>query len=90
LRRGFTYYDWNASTGDAASTKVSKKSILDNVIKTSKNQDRIILLMHDSVSKNYTVSALPEIIEYYKANGYTFDRITNDVRPISFSYNFEN
>jgi peptidoglycan/xylan/chitin deacetylase (PgdA/CDA1 family) len=42
--------------------------------------------MHDSVSKTYTVQALPSIIEYYKAQGYQFDRITNDVSPIAFSY----
>jgi hypothetical protein len=38
--------------------------------------------MHDSLGKSYTVAALPGIIEYFKEQGYKFDRLTNDVRPI--------
>ena len=84
-RRGFTYYDWNASSGDA-SLSVTANSVYSNTVRSSENKDRIILLMHDSASKTYTVQALPGIIEYYKAQGYQFDRITNDVSPIAFSY----
>ena len=84
-RRGFTYYDWNASSGDA-SLSATANSVYNNTVRSSENKDRIILLMHDSVSKTYTVQALPGIIEYYKAQGYQFDRITNDVSPIAFSY----
>ncbi len=84
-RRGFTYYDWNASSGDA-NLRTTANSVYSNTVRSSENKDRIILLMHDSVSKTYTVQALPSIIEYYKAQGYKFERITNDVSPIAFSY----
>ena len=84
-RRGFTYYDWNASSGDA-NLSATANSVYSNTVRSSENKDRIILLMHDSISKTYTVQALPGIIEYYKAQGYQFDRITNDVSPIAFSY----
>ena len=85
-RRGFTYYDWNASSGDAAS-RVTADSVFSDSIQSAKNKDRIILLMHDSVNKSYTVAALPKIIDYFQANGYRFERITNDVKPIAFNYN---
>jgi Predicted xylanase/chitin deacetylase len=85
-RRGFTYYDWNASSGDANSS-ASRSSVLTNSIQTSQNKDRIILLMHDSINKSYTVEALGEIIDYFKTQGYEFDKITNEVRPIAFNYN---
>jgi Predicted xylanase/chitin deacetylase len=85
-RRGFTYYDWNASNGDASS-KASESSVYYDTVQSSKGKDRIILLMHDSIGKYYTVGALPGIIEYYKSRGYKFERITNDVAPITFSYN---
>jgi len=84
-RRGFTYYDWNASSGDAV-PKATAKTVLANTIQSSAGKDRVILLMHDSISKSYTVEALPKIIEYYRAQGYKFDRITNDVTPIAFNY----
>ncbi len=88
-RRGFTYYDWNASSGDASSS-VTANSVYYNSIQSSEGKDRVILLMHDSISKSYTVAALPNIIEYYKARGFQFESITNDVSPIAFSYiNYE-
>lgn len=84
-RRGFTYYDWNASSGDA-NTRATTNSVYTNSIQSGQNKDRIILLMHDSVNKSYTVAALSETIDYFQSKGYQFDRITNDVRPIAFNY----
>lgn len=84
-RRGFTYYDWNASSGDA-SFSASAGSVYNNTVWSSDNKDRVILLMHDSINKTYTVAALPGIIEYYKARGFKFEPITNDVSPIAFTY----
>jgi peptidoglycan/xylan/chitin deacetylase (PgdA/CDA1 family) len=85
MRRGFTYYDWNASSGDAHSN-ATPKSVYLNTVQSSEGKERIVLLLHDSISKSYTVAALPEIIEYYKTKGYKFERITNDVSPIAFNY----
>jgi len=84
-RRGFTYYDWNASSGDAV-PKATANTVLTNTIQSSAGKDRVILLMHDSLGKSYTVAALPGIIEYFKEQGYKFDRLTNDVTPIAFNY----
>ena len=84
-RRGFTYYDWNASSGDATPVS-SSNSVYSNSIKSCGDKDRVILLMHDSVSKYYTVAALPAVIEYYKSKGFRFDSLTNDVSPIAFNY----
>ncbi len=85
MRRGFTYYDWNASSGDAH-PNATTKSVYLNSVQSSEGKERVILLMHDSISKSYTVAALPEIIQYYKTKGYKFERITNDVSPIAFNY----
>ena len=84
-RRGFTYYDWNASSGDA-NVNATANSVYNNTVQSSEGKDRIILLMHYSISKSYTVAALPSIIEYYKAKGYKFECITNEVSPIAFNY----
>lgn len=88
-RRGFTYYDWNSSNGDA-DTRATAASVYNNTIRSSEKKERIILLMHDSAAKYYTVAALPGIIEYYKNRGMQFEALTNDVSPIAFSYiNYE-
>jgi len=84
-RRGFAYYDWNASSGDANSNATAY-SVYNNTVQSSEGKDRIILLMHDSISKSYTVAALPNIIAYYKKKGYRFEPITNDVSPVAFNY----
>ena len=85
IRRGFTYYDWNASSGDAGQG-VSAASVYSNTIQSSENKSRVILLMHDSSGKFYTVAALPKIIEYYQSNGFQFAPIHNDVNPVVFNY----
>jgi len=85
LRRGFTYYDWNSSSGDA-NLSANANTVYYNSVQSSEGKGCVILLMHDSVSKYYTVAALPKIIEYYKAKGFKFSCLTNDVSPITFNY----
>ena len=77
--RGFKYYDWNVSSGDAAGNLVSKDSIVAN--STSSGANHICLLMHDSRPKTTTVDALPKIIEHYMRLGYAFLPIS-DSTPV--------
>ena len=42
------------------------------MLDTKGDKNSIILLMHDANDKQQTVDALPEIIQYYKNEGYTF------------------
>lgn len=86
LRRGYTYYDWNVSSGDASSRILSKKQITQNVLNGVFDEGRNIILMHDSDEKDSTVEALPEIIETLSAQGYTFEKLDNKVEPIIFNY----
>lgn len=57
------YYDWNVSSGDAASGYVSAQRIVDNVLNHIDQFRTAIVLMHDASDKNTTVEALPIIIE---------------------------
>lgn len=68
---GIAYTNWNALTGDAENKK-TKDECIKEMLNTKGNQNSIILLMHDANDKQQTVDALPEIIEYYKNEGYTF------------------
>jgi len=81
LNRGFKYYDWNLSSGDAAGGRPSPEQIRDNVI-GSLRKDRVnMVLMHDI--KPYTRDALRDIIRYGKDNGYNFDKITMSTEMVT-------
>ena len=68
---GIAYTNWNCLTGDAEDKK-TKEACIEEMINTKGNQNSIILLMHDANDKQQTLDALPEIIQYFKNEGYTF------------------
>lgn len=86
LRRGYTYYDWNVSSGDATGRILSEKQIYKNVVNNVAESGESIVLMHDSNEKDSTVEALDDIIETLTERGYTFDKLDKTVKPIIFSY----
>ena len=71
--RGYQYYDWNASTGDASGNNVAVSQLIKNG--TASHSQNIMILAHDTAAKSTTVQALPKIIEHYQALGYTFKAI---------------
>ncbi len=74
VNRGYHYFDWNISSGDAEYGDHAPEEIYNNVV-NSLSHDRInVVLMHDI--KGYTRDALKSIIHYGKENGYSFDKIT--------------
>lgn len=73
---GFRYYDWNALNGDAEGNNIPAISLINRVKETARGQDELIVLMHDASSKATTAEALPQIIEYLKGQGYTFDKLS--------------
>ncbi len=58
-----SYFDWNISSGDAASSYISTGEIIRNCTAKLREFDEAIILMHDASDKNSTVQALPELIE---------------------------
>lgn len=74
--KGYEYFDWNCSSGDAASNTVPAQDIVRNA--TSCDYEQIMILFHDSSPKTTTVKALPEIIKSYKDRGYVFKGISDD------------
>lgn len=84
--RGYSYFDWNVSSGDADSNTPSYTYIRNNVINSAKNKNSACVLMHDSSVKTTTVQALPEIIEGLTAMGYRFEALT----PETYGYHHRN
>lgn len=68
--------DWNALNKDAEGRKKNAKELTEEAIKTSEGKEMVVLLMHDTYGKEETAKALPEIIKYYKDNGYEFKTLS--------------
>ncbi len=69
---GIASIDWNALSGDAEGKKKNPQELYDYAVKTSAGKDMVVILMHDTYGKENTAKALPQIIKYYKDNGYKF------------------
>ncbi len=84
--KGYSYFDWNISSGDADSTTPSYTYIRNNVLNNARNKNSICVLMHDAAAKTTTVQALPEIIEGLTNMGYRLEALT----PEAYGYHHQN
>lgn len=80
LEKGYKYYDWNISSGDAGETKEAS-GVYNNVIRRLKKEKANMVLMHDI--KSYTRDAIRSIIKFGKENGYKFEKITMDTYMVT-------
>lgn len=81
--QNMTYFDWNVSSGDAASGYISPEEIIANCTGNLESFNEAIILMHDASNKNSTVEALPGLIETIRAMEDTkIVPISDDTEPI--------
>ena len=71
-QRGYQYYDWSLSCGDGAVLS-TEETIAAGCEPT--DEENVIYLLHDTSAKDSTIEALPTIIEFYQAQGYSFEAI---------------
>ena len=67
--KGYKYFDWNVSSGDAGETTSSVK-VTQNIINGIKGHNESVVLCHDV--KSYTVDAMETFIPWALSHGYTF------------------
>ena len=82
--QGWHYFDWNVSIGDSTQPPAPVEALVENIKRESEGCNSCCVLMHDSDFKPTTADALPQIIDYFKSQGYSFDILTAD----SFGYHF--
>lgn len=70
--KGYAYIDWNVCAEDAVGGKPSAGTIFRNIVRETGEQTQCIVLMHDSATTHTTAEALPDIIQWYKDNGFAF------------------
>ena len=84
-RRGFVYFDWNASAQDATPRPRPAWDIAADCLKGI-GRELVVVLAHDSAARGTTVDALPAVIEGYQGAGYTFSALHPGVEPVTFGY----
>lgn len=82
-RRGFRYYDWNVESGDV--NGATWTDMYNSIPTDIANCYRSIVLMHDSNSTPNTVLVLGDVLHVLVSDGYKFDKINNDTRPVQFT-----
>lgn len=83
--KGYIYFDWSIDSTDGFSPSISEQQIISAVQKGTKNQKHVNILLHDINSMKNTVKALPDIIEFLKKEGYTFDTIDETTPKMQFN-----
>ncbi len=71
-RRGFTYFDWNISSGDADGVATTDE-VFARVIANLKPGGSSVVLQHDI--KDFSVAAVERIIAQCLASGYVFEKL---------------
>ena len=84
-RRGFVYFDWNASAQDATPAPRPAWDIAADCLKGI-GRDLVVVLAHNSAARGTTVDALPAVIEGYQNAGYAFCALHPGVAPVTFGY----
>ena len=77
LQNDIPYVNWNCLTGDSETLYPVSSNLYNKAIRTANDseKDSLVLLMHDTNSKQATVDSLPAIIDYFKKQGFRFDVI---------------
>ena len=84
-RRGFVYFDWNASAQDATAASRPAADITASCLR-GVGRDLAVVLCHDSAARRTTADALPAVIEGYQRAGYTFSALHPGVKQVTMGY----
>lgn len=79
-QNGILNIDWNSLNGDSETNNLSIEFELQRLQETTENKNSIIVLMHDSSTKQVTAEALPQIIKYLREQGYEFKNFYEIIR----------
>ncbi len=74
--KGYKYFDWNISSGDAEGKVLSSDNYAQNVIKSLGTNPYYVVLQHDTNANS--VKAVSKIIEYGQAHGYRFEALNTN------------
>ncbi|WP_054743760.1 polysaccharide deacetylase family protein [Cellulosilyticum ruminicola] len=79
--KGYQIYDWNVDLQDGVKGNLSPIELVRNGTKFMDKSSRKIILAHCNTNNQNTCKALPNLIKYYKEQGYTFKIIDATTPP---------
>lgn len=71
-KAGYRVIGWNALSSDGEKPQKTAEELLSYALQTAGEKKRIILLLHDSTTKEETAKMLPALIDEFSARGYKF------------------
>ena len=71
-QKGYHWIDWNVCAEDATASHPDAAQILRNIRRDAEGHDLCVVLLHDTKATSQTVKALPDIIQWFREEGYTF------------------
>ncbi|MGN0349085.1 MAG: polysaccharide deacetylase family protein [Roseburia sp.] len=83
-REKIVYFDWNVSSGDAASIAYTADEIVENITEDVVKYKTSVVLLHDSSEKSTTVKALGPLIEALQAMNAEILPIDENTRVIQY------
>lgn len=70
--KGYKYFDWNVSSGDATGKPISKEQLVKNVVTDCQKFNKSVVLCHDSLAKKTTTASVEDIVSQLQEKGYQF------------------
>lgn len=83
---GYLIFDWNIDLKDGVQPNLSPSGLLSNSKKCMDKRPSKIILGHCNSNNQNTCKAIPDIITYYKNEGYVFKAITPDTTPYFYKF----
>lgn len=85
-KENYKVYDWTISSGDGMYPNNPPKAIFENAVESRGLSPSTILLMHSKTNNINSCEALPDIIEFYKKWGYSFEIVTPETPEYYFNF----
>lgn len=84
-QNGYACYNWDIDPKDSVGRVLTPQQLYQNIITQAKKKpdQNLIVLMHDNTNHKSLPDALPEIIQYFKQQGYTFDVLDGNESVLS-------
>lgn len=76
-QKGFEYFDWNVSSGEASPVPPSEQKIEDNVLPQCQGKKTVVILFHDADIQEY-VDVIPKIVAGLRSQGFGFDALSKN------------
>lgn len=86
-RRGYQFYDWDVVSGDDTTTVFDVGYLSDRMVNGVEGRESAVILLHDSPAPVTTAQAVDLTIDRLREEGYRFDRLTGQVKPVHIKTN---